>query len=693
VTSDLPDLLRCVWLSRSDLPPSGRHAFLLWWLQSGRHEYPEVATLVPPDAFTDLFLPGMDGSSPLALALWKQRPDLQLVMPADCDDHADRLTAWLFVHAVTEYDLAPLIGPAVKDWLCQTADDDTTVRLAQLVRLLRPDLASKAGRTLSDWFTTHGIGELGLAPLLSDSFRCDLALRLPEIVLSMRPDVPADWDAAPPMAWWPDISPFRQEGAAFCTALLAAPRPRVVAWIVLAGLVELNLCDLLSRHDQDALMAPIAADEDITPLMALAWYGREDIRTTFDITTRSGRKDLVNWFGDAWKRREIPLAGALPHPVAKPPSRPALGRPRRHGVNLVGYARGELGIGEDVRCMALALDQAGVPFTVINLDFKRHFRSSDQLLGAHIGKERLYDTNIFCLPGFDTTWAYAWLGPEFFSGARNIGNWPWELPVWPKPWEFALNYVDEFWGISRFCTECFAASTTKPVLWMPSAVRPLAPPTLGRDDLGLPQGPFLFTVVFDWNSRLDRKNPAGAITAFEQAFGDSGDALLAIKVMNADPADERWQAFRQRALANPAIRLFGEIWSYDRVMALVAASDCLVSLHRAEGFGRCLAEAMALGVPVIATGWSGSSDLITDGCGLAVDYHLVPIPPGAYPYAEGQFWAEPSIAHAAQRMREIVASEELRRRTAERGRAHVLARHSIGAAGERYRQRLEALWD
>ncbi len=675
-------LVRMIAELQGDLAALDDPALMDWWLFEGRDQFPALSGLIPPERYAPLFLPSADGPVPLAAAFWRRRSDLQAVLPLN----DSRLNAWLFVHGLDEHGLWPLVGAKVRDWLCQPTGPAGMIRLVRMIAELQGDLAALDDPALMDWFLIHGLRELHLRPLLNDSALATLGAAFLDAMMRHRPDVRCDFGHDFPSGWWP-VPP--ESGAVLCGRLLTDPRRGLAVWCLLHGLVKYGLEPLLTAGDREFLTTPMAPETAISPVMILAWHGRDDLRAAIDPATPAGRAQLAQWY-ENHAQAEISLAALL---ASHPPSPAAAVRSfRPHGVNLIGFARSELGIGEDVRCLALALEAAAVPHTIVSLTPRSNCRSGDHSLDRSVTNQRLYDTNVFCLTGFDAVWAYVRLGPDFFADSINIGNWPWELPAWPDSWSFALGLMDEFWAISRFCAECYGAATAKPVIWMPSAVRPLAPPVLGRAELGVPDGRFLFTVVFDFNSYLDRKNPLGVIDAFEEAFGIGGAPVLAVKVMNGDGTDPRWHDLLGRAGANPSIRLLEGTWPYDRVTALIAASDCFVSLHRAEGFGRGLAEAMILGVPVIATGWSGSTDLTADGRALTVDHVLVPVPPGAYPHGEGQVWAEPSIPHAAQRMRHAVANPEAIRAMADRARTHVSAQHSIAAAGERYRQRLEELW-
>jgi glycosyltransferase involved in cell wall biosynthesis len=175
-----------------------------------------------------------------------------------------------------------------------------------------------------------------------------------------------------------------------------------------------------------------------------------------------------------------------------------------------------------------------------------------------------------------------------------------------------------------------------------------------RKSLGLPDKPFLFLFVFDFNSYLARKNPQAVIAAFQQAF-PQGDASvgLVLKTMNSRPNEEAWDDFARQCAADPRIVLLNHTLDRALVLGLVNACDAYVSLHRAEGFGRTLAEAMLLGKPVVGTDFSGSTDFLTTMTGYPVKWRKKMLKTGDYPFietGEGAYWADPDIDHAAAQL-------------------------------------------
>ena len=117
------------------------------------------------------------------------------------------------------------------------------------------------------------------------------------------------------------------------------------------------------------------------------------------------------------------------------------------------------------------------------------------------------------------------------------------------------------------------------------------------------------------------------------------------------------------------------------LLGFLAASDAYVSLHRAEGFGLPLAEAMLLGKPAVATNYSGNLDFMTPRNSWLVDFRRVALDRGHRPYPAGGTWAEPDLDHAAEQMRHVYRHREDANEVARRGRDELRALLSAAAAG------------
>jgi len=213
----------------------------------------------------------------------------------------------------------------------------------------------------------------------------------------------------------------------------------------------------------------------------------------------------------------------------------------------------------------------------------------------------------------------------------------------------------------------------------PLAVAPPVPAALRRAAFGLPDDALVVLVAFNLASSFERKNPLAAVAAFRAAFGARADRLLLLKVGNAGHAPADFERLAAAVADAPNIRLETRTLPVADAHALTAAADIVLSLHRSEGFGLVPAEAMLLGRPVVATGWSGNMTFMDDSCAALVDYRLVPArdPRGVYA-VPGATWAEPDIAHAAEWLRRLGDDPGLRARLGPAGQ--VAARARLGAA-------------
>ena len=340
------------------------------------------------------------------------------------------------------------------------------------------------------------------------------------------------------------------------------------------------------------------------------------------------------------------------------------------GVNLYGYARGELGIGEDVRLVAKALESQGIPFCIVNVEPGSEISQADGTAEQWIVDSPHYAINLLCITGVESARFTCERGIGMFGGRYNIGLSPWELPHWPSSCQYTYGAVDEIWGISAYTAHAYrnaphpVRAMTLPVMVGDVAVR-------SRGDFGLPEKPYLFFSALDINSSIARKNPAGVIKAFQKAFPTEGpnEVGLVLKVNVSNPQVEKlgmidrfgyylgkesaWNSVRRLASSDRRIHLIEHSMRKPEVMALHGACDCYVSLHRAEGFGRCIAEAMLMGKQVVATGFSGNMDFCHEPRVAVVRHRLRAITPGEYFWGDGQVWAEPDLDHAAELMRGV----------------------------------------
>ncbi len=330
--------------------------------------------------------------------------------------------------------------------------------------------------------------------------------------------------------------------------------------------------------------------------------------------------------------------------------------PSKLGVNIAGYVNSEFGLGEGVRATIRAIAAADIPFVINNSTFNLH-RKLDSTY-TNFSETNPYSINIVQVNVDLLNFFVDQVGFEYFKDRYNIGFWAWELPEFPQEWNWAFELFDEIWTYSSFCAEAIAAVSPIPVVkMMPSISLPQA--TMGREALGIPKEKFIFLFMFDFCSAFERKNPVATIQAFKQAFGDNHpDAQLVIKFSNAELFPQEREQLYALAEGCDSIQLIDGYLLKEEINALVYSCDCYVSLHRAEGFGLTMAEAMFYGKPVIATGYSANTEFMNLNNSFLVQYDLVTLSQDFVPYKKGNVWAEPDVDHAAHLMRQVFENPE-----------------------------------
>jgi glycosyltransferase involved in cell wall biosynthesis len=359
------------------------------------------------------------------------------------------------------------------------------------------------------------------------------------------------------------------------------------------------------------------------------------------------------------------------------------------GVNVVGYFQAEVGVGEAARLLTTAVEAAGIPHSTIS------YGQTPSRKG-HSFEERgdgraIHDINILCINADQTALFAREAGPRFFEGRHTVGYWFWELDYFPNTMHAAFDYVDEVWTATRFVASGIRTVGLRPVHTVPP---PLSVPRCSRDvtrqTLGLPSG-VMFLYVFDFFSILERKNPLGVISAFQRAFRPNEGPVLVLKTINGESRLNDLERVRAAAQGRPDILVIDKYYASAEKNSIVDLCDCYVSLHRSEGLGLTMAEAMGLGKPVIATGYSGNLDFMTPDNSYLVDYEMGAVPEGCLPYPKGSAWAEPNLDQAAEYMRRVFEQPDEAAAKARRARHDILTKHSAAVAGAAVAQRVEKL--
>ncbi|MET0271860.1 MAG: glycosyltransferase family 4 protein [Phenylobacterium sp.] len=392
------------------------------------------------------------------------------------------------------------------------------------------------------------------------------------------------------------------------------------------------------------------------------------------------------------EHRPTPPSRPEPAPVAGPRRR----RPPSAGieVTVVGYPFAPTGMGEHGRSTVRALRAVGVEPRIVDVgpagprdpDLEREFAAD---LAGGLG-----GVNIFCVNADESARAVERLGRPAFDAAYNIAYPAWELARYPAAWAKVLTEFDELWAFSAFVRDALAEAVPRPVFKIPLAVELQRSRILDRAWFDIPEEAFAVLFFFDFASYAARKNPQAVLDAFELLVRRRPEAPLHLVIKTrgepASPAERR--AFDARvARLDDGVQVIDADLSDNEIKNLVAACDVFVSLHRSEGFGRGMAEAMALGRPAVATGYSGNLEFMTPETSRLVDYTLVPVPRGAYPHSEGQVWADASPEHAAALIEALLDDPAATRALGDRARRHIEVNFSNRAVGRLALARLRAI--
>lgn len=361
----------------------------------------------------------------------------------------------------------------------------------------------------------------------------------------------------------------------------------------------------------------------------------------------------------------------------------------RKPISYLGYVTSELGLGEAARGYMAALKGRGYSLDVVDIsDTSYHKRSASYVRGASLngvlpGGIKILHVNADSLPSVIER-----IPPETRKDSYCIGIWAWETLEFPDEWSDRFAMLDEIWVGSQFMARAISPKSPIPVVVMPHVIE-MPEPQPDRALFGIDPDEYVFLLSFDFSSVRVRKNPLGAIEAFKRAFTPEEPVRLFVKSMHGDRWPEQFLTMRAAAEDGARITFYDGTLSGAQRLALLSSCDTYLSLHRAEGFGLGLAECMAFGKPVVATGWSGNMEFMTHQNAMLVNYQLKPLAAMAGPYPAGTLWAEPDLDDAARKMRQLWLDPELRARLGQQAKQDIAAGFSAQTIGSMLDARLK----
>jgi glycosyltransferase involved in cell wall biosynthesis len=366
----------------------------------------------------------------------------------------------------------------------------------------------------------------------------------------------------------------------------------------------------------------------------------------------------------------------------------------------IGYAEGNLGLGQSFRDDVIAAVNAKVPVAVFPFRVGIETRLSGPFMPHLYDTKMPYPVNVIVVATDQIPIVFRSSLGRTLAGSYNILRTYWELPEAPKCWRGYLTKINEIWVPNDFVANAFRSIFSGPIQIVPTTVDVTIGKASDRSAFGMDEDRFYFLYSFDYFSSPYRKNPLGLLRAFQQAFGSHAEKVgLVIKSIGPEEKHPKIRAEIQAAMtADPRIIRIHRTLERDEMLSLIRASDAYVSLHRSEGFGAGMAEAMMMGKIVIGTDFSGNRCFLNENTGFPVPYTIRPVQPHEYSWSSGQVWAEPVISEAALIMQRVFERPEDALHRAVEGKRFIKNWHSYAAVGQAMRTRLteiskqEVLW-
>jgi glycosyltransferase involved in cell wall biosynthesis len=351
---------------------------------------------------------------------------------------------------------------------------------------------------------------------------------------------------------------------------------------------------------------------------------------------------------------------------------------RKDSVLFVGYAEAALGLAQSFRNMLTALDSAGMQFSIYPFNKGAETRSIGPFLERRYDRTGVFDVNVAYMEVNQLPHYFLELRKQVTSARYNILRTYWELAEAPPAWRTLLERIDELWVPNSFVADAFRPIFDRAITVIPVCINVDRKRSYGREHFGLDDGRFTFLFSFDYYSGSARKNPLGVVQAFQYAFPNP-ETKVGLLIKSTGPKELDATASQQLenlSTLDGRITILDQSLSRDEMLSLIDDCDCYISLHRSEGFGLGMAEALALRKPVIATDYSGSRDFLSADTGFPVPFSLRRLMPGEYLMGDGRSWAEPDLRAAIQHMQVVFADQKERQTRAASGEQYIREHYS-----------------
>ena len=433
--------------------------------------------------------------------------------------------------------------------------------------------------------------------------------------------------------------------------------------------------------------------DDKKPVITRLWYEiykeRKDLHEVFPYPLERDRDDFFNWLKNSLKKEFNLDDKFLPDFVVKEYdnfkklnaktkfdfSRDSQNLDALLGINVAGYFHGQFGVAESARLIVKSLKAANIPHVLNNIESE--FHSNEDSTFDDFSSKNPYPINLIVVNADQSDVFFREFGPDYFKGRYNIALWAWELSKFPDKWLENLQYFNEIWTHSSFVSNSMKDFSI-PVenVSCPISINDELP---NRKKFGIKDSDFVFLFIFDFASIFERKNPLGLIKAFKSAFGDKGGIKLVIKSINGKKFPTEFKQLEQECKNN--VIHFSEHFEKKDVDVLIASCNCYVSLHRAEGLGITIAEAMSAGKPVITTNYGGNTDFMNTDNSFPVKYSLKKLDKDYGDYKKGNVWAEPDLEDAITLMKQVYENKKLAAEIGDKAKKYIKEKMSFSTIG------------
>jgi hypothetical protein len=446
-------------------------------------------------------------------------------------------------------------------------------------------------------------------------------------------------------------------------------RSKYIQWLLSVGFKEYGISiDNLKNINLDYLINEIV------------WYAREDLQEAFPDYKNKDKSNYIQWWNEFGINEYCSSFSSNKECIDKN-NISQIKNKESNKIALIGHPSGNLGLGEDARLIKESLELVG--YEVHSYIANRYVKSSEEYKKdvydlLEYENNEIYLCNIFCLPAFDMIGLFFEYGDILFDQTYNIGIWQWELVKFPKEAELAIKLVDKVLSISKYSSQ--SIKNTFPFQDVKTIPLPCKDPGFLNINNVRINNKFKFYFAFDRNSFIDRKNPLALIESFQRAFKNNYNVELILKVIG-DIDSQIWNETIRKSLVDKRILIIDKSLTRNEYNNLLNGINCVVSLHRAEGFGRVLAEALLMEKPLISTAFSGNLDFMNSENSYLVKGEIIPVFEHDYLFAKNNQWFEPNIDHASELMLEVYNNYEEAKEKAKLGRKNLLENYSLEKTG------------